>query len=162
MNILKKIWLHKAKKQIIEKYNQIACNKSKILFMKEYRICEHDMFNIHSCFVQILRDIYKDNAIIDLYEQTWQKLISDLEEVKRRFEITFKEYHHRVRMYHWMYTHGHHKKYAQVFDDGQTFKSCYENKIEKYEMEFKPFDITLEWKKYKIAKRKKELENDFD
>ena len=61
-----------------------------------------------------------------------------------------------------MYTHGHHKKYAGVFDDGLTFKMCYESKIEKYVMEFEPFDISLELKKYKINKRKMELENDFD
>lgn len=34
--------------------------------------------------------------------------------------------------------------------------------IEKYEMEFEPFDISLELKKYKINKRKMELENDFN
>ena len=164
MNIIKKLWLHKAKKQIIEKYNQRACNRSMSLFMKEYRMCEQDMFNIHSSLISILRDI--DQCIDDIdrsgYEYRFQKLIEYLEDVKIRFEITFKEYHHSVRMYHWMYMHGYHNKYAQVFGDGQTFKSCYEDKIEKYEMEFKPFDITLEWKKYKIAKRKKELENDFD
>ena len=162
MNILKNIWLYTAKKKIIEKYGQLECDRTMYLFMREYRICEHDMFNIHVTFVQILKDIDKDIARIDLYEQSFQKLISFLEEVKRRFEILFKQYHHSVRMYLWMYIHGHHKKYAQVFNDGQTFKSCYENKIEKYEMEFKPFDITLKWKKYKITKRKKELENDFD
>lgn len=69
---------------------------------------------------------------------------------------------HCVRIYHWMYTHGHHKKYAQIFDDGLTFKRCYESMIEKYEFEFEPFDISLELKKYKINKRKRELENDFD
>ena len=60
-----------------------------------------------------------------------------------------------------MFTHGHHKKFAKIFDDGQTFKRCYESKIERYEFEFKPFDIEFEIKKYKINKRKKELEKDF-
>lgn len=72
------------------------------------------------------------------------------------------EYRHCVRMYHWMYTHGHHKKYAKIFADGMKFKNCFELKLEKYEFEFKPFDISLKLKKYKINKRKKELENDFN
>lgn len=160
--LIKKIWLYKAKKQIIEKYNQVACDKSMDLFMNDYRNYEVDMFSVHTNLVKLLRDI--DQGYIDRtwYEYRLQKLITKLDDVKARFEKLFKQFSHRVRMYHWMYTHGHHNKYARIFGDGLTFKRCYESKIEKYEMEFKPFDISLELKKYKIDKRKRELENDFD
>lgn len=151
-----------AKKQIIEKYSQLECDKSMDLFMKDYREYEHDMFSIHVNLVQVLRDI--DQGCIDRswYEYRLQKLTANLDNVKGKFLLLFKQYHHCVRMYHWMYTHGHHKKFAKIFDDGQIFKRCYESKIEKYVMEFEPFDISLELKKYKINKRKRELENDFD
>ena len=161
MNLIKKIWLYKAKKQIIENYNQVACDKSMDLFMKSYREYEMSIFSIHTNLVQVLRDI-DDGINSSWYEHRFQTLIKNLDDVKARFENLFKQYRHCIRMYHWMYTHGHHKKYARIFDDGLTFKRCYESKIEKYEMEFKPFDISLEMKKYKINKRKKELENDFN
>lgn len=163
-NIFKKIWLYRAKKQIIKKYNQRECDNTMIMFNKVYSNCQYDMFMIHTSLVQILRDIDFDGIESDLYEYIYrlQQLYENLNVVKRKFVNLFKQYSHCVRMYHWMYTHGHHKKYANVFDDGQTFKMCYKSKIEKYVMEFKPFDISLELKKYKINKRKKELENDFD
>lgn len=161
MNILKKIWLYKAKKQIIENYNQIACDKSMDAFMASYREYEMGIFSIHTNLVQVLRDI-DDGINRSWYEHRLQQLTTNLDNVKGKFVNLFKQYRHCIRMYHWMYTHGHHKKYAKIFDDGQTFKWCYESKIEKYEMEFKPFDITLELKKYKIDKRKRELENDFN
>lgn len=162
MNILKKICLYKAKKQIIEKYNQVACDKSMDLFMEKYREYEMGIFSIHTNLVQLLRDIDQGGVYRNWYEERFQKLIRNLDKVKSRFEKLFKQYRHCIRMYHWMYTHGHHKKYARIFDDGLTFKRCYESKIEKYEMEFKTFDISLEMKKYKINKRKMELENDFN
>lgn len=163
MNLIKKYWLYKAKKQIIEKYNQIACYRSMNLFSKDYLDYELTIFDIHRCLVQILSDIDdQDCADRSWYELRLQKLNENLDNVKEGFVRLFKRYHYCVRMYHWMYTHGHHNKYAQVFSDGQTFKNYYENSIERYEMEFKPFDISLEMKKYKINKRKKELENDFD
>ena len=161
MNIIKKFWLHKAKKQIIEKYNQRACNRSMNLFMKDYREYEYAIFGIHANLTMILLDIDQGMDKSGWYEQSLQNLNTYLEEVKEKFVKLFKQYRHCIRMYHWMYTHGHHNKYARIFDDGQSFKNCYESKIEKYEMEFKPFDISLELKKYKINKRKRELENDF-
>lgn len=161
MNILKKIWLYKAKKQIIEKYSQIECDRTLDLFMKSYREYQYDMFGIHTNLVQVLRDI-DDGINRSWYEHRLQQLITNLDNVKDKFVKLFKQYRHCVRMYHWMYTHGHHKKYARIFDDGLTFKRCYESRIEKYVMEFKPFDISLELKKYKINKRKRELENDFN
>lgn len=161
MNILKKIWLYKAKKQIIEKYSQIECDRTLDLFMKSYREYQYDMFGIHTNLVQVLRDI-DDGINRSWYEHRLQQLITNLDNVKDKFVKLFKQYRHCVRMYHWMYTHGHHKKYARIFDDGLTFKRCYESKIEKYVLEFEPFDISLELKKYKINKRKRELENDFD
>ena len=162
MNILKKIWLYKAKKQIIEKYNQFACDKSMDMFMKDYREYEVSMFTLHSNLVRLLNDIDKEHVNSSWYEYRFQQLTENLDNVKGKFVILFKQYRHCVRMYHWMYTHGYHKKFAKIFDDGLTFKRCYEDKIEKYEMEFKPFDISLEMKKYKIDKRKRELENDFN
>lgn len=161
MNILKKLWLYKAKKQIIEKYNQFACDRSMELFMNDYREYEVSIFSIHTNLVQLLRDI-DDGINRSWYEHRLQQLTENLDNIKVKFVNLFKQYHHCIRMYHWMYTHGHHKKYAKIFDDGLTFKRCYESKIEKYEMEFKPFDISLEIKKYKINKRKMELENDFN
>lgn len=161
MNILKKIWLYKAKKQIIEKYSQIECDRTLDLFMKSYREYQYDMFGIHTNLVQVLRDI-DDGINRSWYEHRLQQLITNLDNVKDKFVKLFKQYRHCVRIYHWMYTHGHHKKYARIFDDGLTFKRCYESKIEKYVLEFEPFDISLELKKYKINKRKRELENDFD
>lgn len=149
-----------AKKQIIEKYGQLECDRTMDLFMKSYREYQYDMFGIHTNLVKVLRDI--DQGIDNGCEYRLQKLIANLDNVKGKFVKLFKQYRHCVRMYHWMYTHGHHKKYAQIFDDGLTFKRCYESMIEKYEMEFKPFDISLELKKYKINKRKMELENDFN
>lgn len=149
-----------AKKQIIEKYGQLECDRTMDLFMKKYREYQYDMFGIHTNLVQVLRDI--DHGIDSGCEYRLQKLILNLDNVKGKFVKLFKQYRHCVRMYHWMYTHGHHKKYAQIFDDGLTFKRCYESMIEKYEFEFEPFDISLELKKYKINKRKKELENDFN
>lgn len=149
-----------AKKQIIEKYSQIECDRTMDLFMKSYREYQYDMFSIHTNLVQVLRDI--DQGIDNGCEYRLQKLIANLDNVKGKFVKLFKQYRHCVRIYHWMYTHGHHKKYAQIFDDGLTFKRCYESMIEKYEFEFEPFDISLELKKYKINKRKRELENDFD
>lgn len=151
-----------AKKQIIEKYGQLECDRTMDLFNKTYREYEHEVFGIHTNLVQVLRDIDQGCIDRDWYEYRFQKLIANLDKVKERFVKLFKQYRHCVRMYHWMYTHGHHKKYAKIFDDGQTFKRCYESKIEKYVMEFEPFDISLELKKYKINKRKRELENDFD
>lgn len=159
-NIFKKIWLYMAKKQIIEKYGQLECDRTMDLFMKSYREYQYDMFSIHTNLVQVLRDI--DQGIDNGCEYRLQKLIANLDNVKGKFVKLFKQYRHCVRIYHWMYTHGHHKKYAKIFDDGLTFKRCYESKIEKYVMEFEPFDISLELKKYKINMRKKELENDFD
>lgn len=161
MNPIKKIWLYKAKKQIIENYNQVACDKSMDLFMKSYREYEMGIFSIHTNLVQVLRDI-DDGINRSWYEHRLQQLTANLDDCKAKFVNLFKQYRHCIRMYHWMYTHGHHNKYARIFDDGLTFKRCYESKIEKYEMEFKPFDISLELKKYKINKRKKELENDFN
>lgn len=149
-----------AKKQIIEKYGQLECDRTMDLFMKSYREYQYDMFGIHTNLVQVLRDI--DQGIDNGCEYRLQKLIANLDNVKGKFVKLFKQYRHCVRIYHWMYTHGHHKKYAQVFDDGLTFKRCYESMIEKYEFEFEPFDISLELKKYKINKRKRELENDFN
>lgn len=151
-----------AKKQIIEKYGQLECDRTMDLFMKSYREYQYDMFGIHTNLVQVLRDIDQGCMERSWYEYRLQKLIANLDNVKGKFVKLFKQYRHCVRMYHWMYTHGHHKKYAQIFDDGLTFKRCYESMIEKYEMEFKPFDISLELKKYKINKRKRELENDFN
>ena len=159
-NIFKKIWLYMAKKQIIEKYGQLECDRTMDLFMKSYREYQYDMFSIHTNLVQVLMDI--DQGIDNGCEYRLQKLIANLDNVKGKFVKLFKQYRHCVRIYHWMYTHGHHKKYAKIFDDGLTFKRCYESKIEKYVMEFEPFDISLELKKYKINMRKKELENDFD
>ena len=150
-----------AKKQIIEKYGQLECDRTMDLFMKSYREYEMGIFSIHTNLVQVLRDI-DDGINRSWYEHRLQQLNANLDNVKDKFVKLFKQYSHCVRMYHWMYTHGHHKKYARIFDDGLTFKRCYESKIEKYEMEFKPFDISLEMKKYKINKRKRELENDFD
>lgn len=149
-----------AKKQTIKKYGQLECDKTMSLFMQKYREYQYDMFGIHTNLVQVLRDI--DQGIDSGCEYRLQKLITNLDNVKDKFVKLFKQYRHCVRMYHWMYTHGHHNKYAKIFDDGLTFKRCYENMIEKYEFEFKPFDISLELKKYKINKRKKELENDFN
>lgn len=151
-----------AKKQIIEKYSQLECDRTMDLFNKTYRDYEHDMFGIHTNLVQLLRDIDQGCIDRDWYEYRFHKLITNLDNVKDKFVKLFKQYRHCVRMYHWMYTHGHHKKYAKIFDDGLTFKRCYESKIEKYVMEFEPFDISLELKKYKINKRKRELENDFN
>ena len=162
MNILKKIWLYKTKKKIIEKYSQLECDRTMSLFMDKYREYQYDMFGIHTNLVQVLRDIDQGCIERDWYEYRLRKLIANLDNVKDKFVKLFKQYRHCVRMYHWMYTHGHHKKYAKIFDDGQTFKMCYESKIEKYVMEFEPFDISLELKKYKINKRKRELENDFN
>lgn len=160
MNIIKKIWLYKAKKQIIEKYGQLECDRTMSLFMDKYREYQYDMFGIHTNLVKVLRDI--DQGIDSSCEYRLQKLITNLDNVKDKFVKLFKQYRHCIRMYHWMYTHGHHNKFANIFDDGLTFKRCYESMIEKYEFEFKPFDISLELKKYKINKRKKELENDFN
>lgn len=151
-----------AKKQIIEKYSQLECDRTMRLFNNTYRAYEHDMFGIHSNLVQILREIDLGCIEREWYEQRLKYLIANLEDLKGKFVRLFKQYSHCVRMYHWMYTHGHHKKYARIFDDGLIFKRCYESKIEKYEFEFKPFDISLELKKYKINKRKRELENDFN
>ena len=162
MNIIKKIWLYKAKKQIIEKYNQVDCFNTMDRFMDNYRQYEFGMFTLHENLVRLLNDIDKDNVNTSWYEHRFQALITDLDDGKVKFEKLFKQYRHCVRMYHWMYTHGHHNKYARVFSNGRTFKECYEDKVEKYEMEFKPFDISLELKKYKINKRKMELENDFN
>lgn len=161
MNILKKIWLYKTKRQIIEKYSQIECDRTLDLFMKSYREYEYNIISIHTNLVQVLRDI-DDGINSSWYEYRLQKLNANLDDVKGKFVKLFKQYRHCVRMYHWMYTHGHHKKYARIFDDGLTFKRCYESKIEKYVLEFEPFDISLELKKYKINKRKRELENDFN
>ena len=161
MNILKKIWLYKTKRQIIEKYSQIECDRTLDWFMKSYREYEYNIISIHTNLVQVLRDI-DDGINRSWYEYRLQKLNANLDDVKGKFVKLFKQYRHCVRMYHWMYTHGHHKKYARIFDDGLTFKRCYESKIEKYVLEFEPFDISLELKKYKINKRKRELENDFN
>lgn len=160
-NIFKKIWLYRAKKQIIKKYSHYDCNRTLNLFMKSFWEYQYDMFGIHTSLVQILRDIDFDGVESDLYEYRLQKLNENLNYVKRKFVNLFKQYSHCVRMYHWMYTHGHHNKYANILDNGQDFKLCYESKIEKYELEFKPFDIEYEIKKYKINKRKQELEKDF-
>ena len=163
MNIIKKIWLYKAKKKIIEKYNQRECDNTMSMFNKVYSNCQYDMFMIHTQLTRVLIEMEKDESANRFYiEDSLEKMNYNLVKVKETFVDLFKQYRHCVRMYHWMYTHGHHKKYANVFDDGQTFKMCYESKIEKYVMEFEPFDISLELKKYKINKRKKELENDFD
>jgi hypothetical protein len=163
MNIIKKIWLYMAKKKIIEKYNQLECDKTLDLFNNTYRAYERDMFGINTNLVQILREIDLGCIEREWYEHRLKYLISNLEDLKGKFVRLFKQYRHCVRMYHWMYTHGHHNKYAKmIFDDGLTFKKCYESRIEKYLMEFEPFDISLELKKYKIYKRKKELENDFN
>lgn len=151
-----------AKKQIIEKYGQLECDRTMDLFNKTYREYELEVFGIHTNLVKLLRDIDQGCIDRDWYEYRFQKLIANLDKVKERFVNLFKQYRHCVRMYHWMYTHGHHKKFAKIFDDGLTFKRCYESRIEKYVMEFEPFDISLELKKYKINKRKRELENDFD
>lgn len=162
-NIFKKIWLYRAKKQIIEKYSHVECDRSLDLFMKSYREYEYDIFCIHQSLVQILNEIEYGYGYMksEWYEYRLQKLNENLNDVKRKFVNLFKQYSHCVRMYHWMYNHGHHNKYAKIFDDGQDFKWCYESKIAKYELEFKPFDIEYEIKKYKINKRKKELEKDF-
>jgi hypothetical protein len=162
MNIIKKIWLYMAKKKIIEKYGQLECDKTLDLFNNTYHAYERDMFGINTNLVQILREIDLGCIEREWYEQRLKYLISNLEDLKGKFVRLFKQYRHCVRMYHWMYTHGHHNKYAKIFDNGQTFKKCYESRIEKYLMEFEPFDISLELKKYKIYKRKKELENDFN
>ena len=160
MNIFKKIWLYTAKKQIIEKYSQLECDRSMDMFMKDFREYQYEMFSIHTSLVQILREI--DQGVErSWYESRLHRLTENLDNTKAKFVNLFKQYRHCVRMYHWMYRHGYHKKYAKIFDDGHTFKRCYESKIERYEMEFKPFDISLEIKKYKIDKRKRELENDF-
>lgn len=151
-----------AKKQIIEKYGQLDCDRTLNLFNKTYREYEHEVFGIHTNLVLLLRDIDQGSMDRDWYEYRFQKLITNLDKVKERFVRLFKQYRHCVRMYHWMYTHGHHKKYAKIFADGMKFKNCFELKLEKYEMEFESFDISLELKKYKINKRKRELENDFD
>lgn len=152
-----------AKKQIIEKYSQLECDRSMSMFNKVYSNCQYDMFMIHTQLTRVLLEMEKDESADRFYiEDSLEKMDYNLVKVKENFVDLFKRYRHSVRMYHWMYTHGHHKKYANIFDDGLTFKRCYENKIEKYEFEFKPFDISLELKKYKINKRKRELENDFD
>lgn len=160
-NIFKKIWLYGAKKQIIEKYSHVECDRTLKLFMRSYREYESAIFGIHTNLVQLLRDIDFDGIESDLYEYRLQKLNENLNNVKRKFVDLFKQYRHCVRMYHWMYTHGHHNKYAKIWDDGQKFKNCFELKLEKYELEFKSFDIEIEIKKYKINKRKQELEKDF-
>lgn len=160
--LIKKIWLYKAKKKIIEKYNQRACDETMDLFMEKYRDYEYGIIYVHTNMVQIFRYLDYECVNKSWYEHKLQKLNKNLEDGKILFEKLFKQYRHRVRMYHWMYTHGHHKKYARILTDGKIFKVCYESKIEKYEMEFKPFDISLELKKHTIEKRKKELENDFD
>ena len=59
-------------------------------------------------------------------------------------------------MAHWMYVH--HKSKIMI---GKTFKEYYELMKDKYEREFKPFDVEFEYKKLKIKKRKEELEEDF-
>ena len=162
-NIFKKIWLYRAKKQIIEKYSHVQCDRTLNLFMRSYSEYENAIFGIHTNLVQVLRDI--DFGCMDMdsdwYEYRLQKLNENLNYIKRKFVNLFKQYSHCVRMYHWMYTHGHHNKYANILDDGKNFKLCYESKIEKYELEFKPFDIEYEIKKYKINRRKQELEKDF-
>lgn len=162
MNILKKLWLYKAKKKIIEKYNQHACDETLFSFMDKYRDYEYGIIHVHTNLVQIFWYIDYGCADRSWYEYNLQKLNKNLEDGKVKFENLFKQYRHSVRMYHWMYTHGYHNKYAKVLNDGELFKECYESKIEKYEMEFKPFNISFELKKYLIEKRKKELENDFD
>lgn len=163
MNIIKKIWLYKAKKKIIEKYNQRECDNTMRMFNKVYSNCQYDMFMIHTQLTRVLIEMEKDESANRFYiEDSLEKMDYNLIKVKECFVDLFKRYRHCVRMYHWMYTHGHHKKYANILDDGQTFKMCYESKIEKYVMEFEPFDISLELKKYKINKRKRELENDFN
>ena len=152
-----------AKKKIIEKYNQLECDKTLDLFNNTYHAYERDMFGINTNLVQILREIDLGCIEREWYEHRLKYLIANLEDLKGKFVRLFKQYRHCVRMYHWMYTHGHHNKYAKmIFDDGLTFKKCYESRIEKYVMEFEPFDISLELKKYKINKRKRELENDFN
>ena len=164
MNIIKKIWLYKAKKKIIEKYSQLECDRSMSMFNKVYSNFQYDMFMIHTQLTRVLNEMEKDESADRFYiEDSLEKMNYNLVKVKENFVKLFKQYRHCVRMYHWMYTHGHHKKYAKmIFDDGLTFKKCYESRIEKYLMEFEPFDISLELKKYKIFKRKRELENDFD
>ena len=159
-NIFKKIWLYKAKKKIIEKYSHVQCDRTLDLFMRSYREYEIAIFAIHTNLVQLLKAI-DDGINSSRSEYLMQQLNDNLNYVKRKFVNLFKKYRHCVRMYHWMYTHGHHNKYANIFDDGKDFKLCYESKIEKYEFEFKPFDIEYEIKKYKINKRKQELEKDF-
>lgn len=160
--IFKKIWLYRAKKQIIEKYSQLECDNTMSMFNKVFSNCQYDMFMIHTQLTRVLNEMEKDESADRLYiEDSLEKMDYNLVKVKENFEDLFKQYRHCVRMYHWMYNHGYHNKYAKIFDDGQDFKWCYESKIEKYELEFKPFDIEYEIKKYKINQRKKELEKDF-
>ena len=68
-----------AKKKIIEKYNQLECDRTMNLFNKTYRAYEHDMFGIHTNLVQILREIDLGCIEREWYEQRLEYLISNLE-----------------------------------------------------------------------------------
>ena len=154
--IKRKYKWYKARKQIIEKYNDAQCSlnftefKSKV---KEYNRC----FFIQHHNVENLLTAYDKNDYDEISISKWLDALSNNTTLlKQEYENLLKFNAHKVRMAHWMYVH--HKSKIMV---GETFKEYYELMKDKYEQEFKHFDVSFEYKKYKIKKRKEELEDDF-
>jgi len=154
--IKRKYKWYKARKQIIEKYNDFQCTLNFSEFetkVKEYNRC----FFIGHHNVENILTAYDKNAYDESSISNWLKLSSNnITTLKQDYENLLKFNAHKVRMAHWMYVH--HKSKIMI---GKTFKEYYELMKDKYEREFKPFDVEFEYKKLKIKKRKEELEEDF-
>ena len=66
-----------AKKQIIEKYGQLECDRSMDLFNKTYREYELEVFGIHTNLVHLLRVIDQGCIDRDWYEYRFQEKTYD-------------------------------------------------------------------------------------
>lgn len=154
--IKRKYKWYKARKQIIKKYNDFQCSLNFTEFnsiVKEYNRC---FFNSHHN-VNYIFTAYDVNEYDELSINDWlNELSNNITRLKQEYEELLKLNAHKVRIAHWMYVH--HKSKIMI---GKTYKEYYELMKDKYEQEFKPFDVSFEYKKYKIKKRKEELEEDF-
>ena len=154
--IKRKYKWYKARKQIIKKYNDFQCTVNFAEFESKVKDYNRWFFGCHHNVENILT-AYDKNAYDESSISNWLNAMSkNISSLKQDYENLLKFNAHKVRMAHWMYVHN--KSKIMI---GKTFKEYYELMKDKYEREFKPFDVAFEYKKLKIKKRKEELEEDF-
>lgn len=155
--IFKKIWI---KKRLIEKYNQCVCNDCLYNFSKDCKKFQKAFNSVHLSLTRFLFILEKEDPYFLKNEPILLSIqMRKLETIKTDFENLLESRAHDVRMFSWMYKHRYHKN--DSIKNGADFKNYYLQMKEKYELEYKLFDISLEIKKFYINQRKKELENDF-